>query len=116
MKYIEVLLSILYIFSFLSILTFFNASNEEKIKIQTIYALKALDYSNELRNLVFNNDTKTIEKRLKEFLPINYEYKVCINCFLILDNKEIYSVSYFISTNFTNIGFYQVNVYIIKKP
>jgi hypothetical protein len=114
MKYIEILLCILFIFSFLPILKFFIVPKEEKIKIQTIYALKALDYSNELRNLVFNNDTKTIEKKLKELLPINYEYKVCINCFLILENKEIYSVSYFISTNFTHIGFYQINVYIIK--
>jgi hypothetical protein len=114
MKYIEVLLCTLFIFSFLSILTFFISSNEEKIKIQAIYALNALDYSNKLRNLVFNNDTKTIEKKLKELLPINYEGEVCINCFLILEGKEIYSVSYFISTNFTNIGFYQINVYIIK--
>jgi cell division protein FtsL len=84
MKIIEVLLSILFIFLFLSTISSIEIKNYNRIKIQVFYALKSLDYNNELRNLIFSNDTEKLEKRLKEILQLNYDYKVLINFYLNL--------------------------------
>ena len=112
---IEILFSTLLLLFFTYIFLLFKTEDYERIKLQTFYALKSLDYNGTLRNLVFTNKSDEIEKEIKRLLPLSYEYKVCINCYLFFKDRDISSISYFISTNFTNIDFYEITVYIIKK-
>ncbi len=94
---------------------------ELQIKYQTMIALQELKKSGKLREVAYRNDSLTIKSYLSRFLPKVYQYEV-VFCYEdgcttvnVTGAKEIYTVSYFLSHNFTDPKNLEVVVYVVER-
>jgi hypothetical protein len=122
LKTIEASISAIILLSFLVFLFSFSQSVPEleslNLKLSVMKALQALDKNNELRQYVYANDTKTIEDKLYPYIPRNYNFKVLIcknGCNYSIEAKNIFSVSYFLSTDLKNFEEREVAVYVWEE-
>lgn len=83
LKSFEAILAVLMI---LTVFIIFFLTGQEFPEFETVIwrnrgfvALRGLDFSNELRDLVVANDTDTLEDKLSDLLPagLNYETVIC---------------------------------------
>lgn len=120
LKSLESILSVLTIF--VVFIVFFE-SNETLPEFETvnwqmkgIYALRALDQDNMLRQYVLANDTGTIENKLLPFVPpeVNIKVVVCQTYCKMPDvqSEKIVSVSYLIAGDVNDYRPRQIILYM----
>lgn len=118
-KVLEAIISALILLSFIGWYLSLKANLPEtqslNLRLKIMKALKALDKSNELRELVYSNNTQALEEKLYPYIPKNFDYKVLIclaSCEYRAESKKpVYSVSYFLASDFKSFENREVVVY-----
>lgn len=122
--FIEVAISALIILTFIFILylTSLNIEDFEIIKLKIYEIFKC--YNIEIRNYAFLNETSKIEEIIRKNIPKIYNVSVLVcsekgyqNCFrgVNIQQRDVFSVSYFLSSNFTNFENLEIIIYVWKE-
>ena len=86
-------------------------AHETKL-LKIFNAVKTLDRNNELRRYVLENDSETVEKKLREILPeFNLMVKICEVCEKPNITEEFVSTTYLIAGDVNNFNPKQIVVY-----
>ncbi|MEM0324395.1 MAG: hypothetical protein QXW35_00645 [Candidatus Aenigmatarchaeota archaeon] len=125
-KFLELAISSIILLSFIFIFLFYSSNlyleDYEIIKLKIYNVLNS--YNLEIRNYAFLGKTTEIENILKNELPKIYDFKVLIcyeknydECFknIKFNANNVFSVSYFFSSNFTNYENIELIIYAWKK-
>lgn len=116
MRIIEASLAILIIFSFLIFILNLEIEKDESFFVkQRIYKILELE-NYKIRELAFLNKTKEIEEIIKNYLKgYNITAIICKDfCYFENNAKNVYSVTYFFSTNFTHYENLKLIIYAWK--
>ncbi len=88
-------------------------SHEEEKLTKAFNSLKSLDKTNELRGYVLQNDTKGLEKKLRELLPeFELEVVICSTDCGKTSMPESVSITYLVAGDVKKFDPKQVIVYI----
>ena len=118
-KTLEAVISVIILISAVFILASFSPKLPEveslDIKLKILKGLKNLDENNELRKYVYLNDSSTLEQKILQYIPKNFEYKVLICnklCSYEVNAKKVYTISYFLASDLKNFETMEVLVYV----
>ena len=87
------------------------------LKLKLLQALRSLDEAGELRKLAFTNNVSALEQEIFPYVPRTFDFEVLI-CELsqaceysVEGAKDVYGVSYFLSSYLQNFSPREVRVY-----